>query len=133
MRALKITPPCQPSEHLNFGEIKATEILVSWGGGMGGANKTYYTTKNNGGDYTLLDGSVITLNPEFIVHKKKVKLVKMVTDTTKHTNYHEDNSIKTVVTEIFKLEHGQEYIVDYNGMAKKSDAVIFRDYTETPK
>jgi len=82
MKTLEIGLPCAPGELISNEEIKTTEILVSWGGGMGGANKRYYATSKNGNEYTLIDGDKIKLNPNFIVHEKEVRLVKNITTNT---------------------------------------------------
>ena len=72
---------CTPSLIMNTKEIKATKILISFGGGMGGASQKLYAIKSTKkGDYLkveLIDGTTREINPRFIVYKKPVKLLRI--------------------------------------------------------
>jgi hypothetical protein len=113
----KIGKPCSPSKHISDELIQATEVLASWGGGMGGASKKYYFTNNNGNSWTDLVGEEMFINPEFIVHKRKVRIVKTVTDTTGHSNYHQPTCKYSETTRHILLPYGYDYrcIMDYTG------------------
>jgi hypothetical protein len=109
--------PCSPSFlSIPTQIIQATSFLVSYGGGIGGANKTYYATDyyaepeiNGFYQLTLIDGSKVSINPRFIVETQKVNLIKITTDTTPHSNYHTIKCKKSLSIEWFKLEDDEEF------------------------
>ena len=135
MDKIKIRKPCSPSTVKEFKEIKATEILVSWGGGMGGASKSYYATEVNGDELTLLPhGEKITINPKFIVHSKSVTFVKLVTDVTAHRNYSERTCKSSISTHYNLIPFGREYYIDEVGSAGTNDTTIaYLSHHETIK
>ncbi len=127
MKTYRVGKPVSPSNNLETILLKAKEILITYGGGMGGANKTYYVTKVNGNEYTLITGEVIKLNKDFIVRERDVKLVKVTTDTTEHSNYRSITCKQSIVVAYHLLEFNQEYV---SGEVNESDQnVIYRDLT----
>ena len=117
MKKLQIGLSCTPSHVVSHEIIKVTEVLISFGGGMGGANKTYYCTNVQKGDpfylLTKLNNEVKKVNPNFIVEMGDIRLVKLVTDVTAHKRYHDKSQPETIDTEYFKLRQGEDYeIVD---------------------
>ena len=108
MKTYEIGYPCSPSNNISHETIKATEILVTWGGGMGGSSKRYYALSKNGkNEFKLLDGDTIKINQEYIVHEKKVTIIKVVTDITAHSNYHKKTCNKAIKTEYILLNFGE--------------------------
>ena len=109
--------PCSPSFlSIPTQIIQATSFLVSYGGGIGGANKTYYATdctvdatKIGFYQLTLIDGSKVSINPRFIVETQKVNLIKITTDTTPHSNYYSIKCKQSISIEWFKLEDDEEF------------------------
>ena len=109
--------PCSPSFlSIPTQIIQATSFLVSYGGGIGGANKTYYATDyyaeqaiNGFYQLTLIDGSKVNINPRFVVEKQVVNLIKITTDTTPHSNYHTIKCKQSISIEWFKLEDDEEF------------------------
>jgi hypothetical protein len=109
--------PCSPSFlSIPTQIIQTTSFLVSYGGGIGGANKTYYATdctvdatKIGFYQLTLIDGSKVSINPRFIVEKQVVNLIKITTDTTPHSNYHTIKCKQSILIEWFKLEDDEEF------------------------
>jgi hypothetical protein len=109
--------PCSPSFlSIPTQIIQATSFLVSYGGGIGGANKTYYATDyyaepeiNGFYQLTLIDGSKVSINPRFIVETQKVNLIKITTDTTPHSNYYSIICKQSISIEWFKLEDDEEF------------------------
>ena len=94
MKTYVIGLPCSPSVSLGHSEIPVTEVLISYGGGMGGANQTYYTTlidKESDEHFftlTLFDDKKVKINPAFIVSlTPNITLVEHVVDATGHANY----------------------------------------------
>ena len=108
--------PCSPSFlSIPTQIIQATSFLVSYGGGIGGANKTYYATDyyaepeiNGFYQLTLIDGSKVSINPRFIVEKQVVNLIKITTDTTPHSNYYSIICKQSISIEWIKLEEDEE-------------------------
>jgi hypothetical protein len=90
----KIGLPCTPSKHVSQEIKKGTKIVISFGGGLGGANRTIYAktvkeVKKFG--IPMLEivpffGEQEELNPQFIVATQDCQIVKDVTDTTMHSN-----------------------------------------------
>lgn len=115
METLEIGLTCSPAKHVSNKVIKAYEILVSWGGGIGGANKTYYATKikilSNYTIITLLTGEEIELNRNFIVHTKNVTIVISVIDITEHINYSEYKYRKAIQTNYVLLNFNENYVI----------------------
>jgi hypothetical protein len=109
--------PCSPSFlSIPTQIIQATSFLVSYGGGIGGANKTYYATDyyaepeiNGFYQLTLIDGSKVSINPRFVVETQKVNLIKITTDTTPHSNYYSIICKQSISIEWFKLEDDEEF------------------------
>jgi hypothetical protein len=108
--------PCSPSFlSIPTEIIQTTSFLVSYGGGIGGANKTYYATDyyaepeiNGFYQLTLIDGSKVSINPRFIVEKQVVNLIKITTDTTPHSNYYSIICKQSISIEWIKLEEDEE-------------------------
>jgi hypothetical protein len=131
MEKLKIGLPCSPSKRISVETIKATEILVSYGGGLGGTSKTYYFTEKNSDTYTLVNGEVIRLNSNFIVMEKPIVLVKQITDTTNHSNYRSTKYKKTILTEYYKLKYEQDFeILDKYNSESRNKVILTDLYTE---
>jgi hypothetical protein len=109
--------PCSPSFlSIPTQIIQATSFLVSYGGGIGGSNKTYYATDyyaepeiNGFYQLTLIDGSKVSINPRFVVETQKVNLIKITTDTTPHSNYYAIKCKQSISIEWFKLEDDEEF------------------------
>lgn len=117
MKKIQIGLPCSPAHIVEHEMIKVTEVLISYGGGMGGASRTYFCTNVQKSDpfylLTRINTEVKKVNPRFIVEMGDIRIVKVVTDTTAHKNYHGGNHPKTLKTEYFRLRHGEDYeIVD---------------------
>ena len=108
--------PCSPSKIIGQKVIKAKRILITYGGGMGGANKTYYFTKQKklaDGllQLTLVDGKKVEVNPFFIVDKNDCKILQLKTDITAHCNYH-SNTLGTkskIETEYIYLDENETF------------------------
>jgi hypothetical protein len=109
--------PCSPSFlSIPTEIIKTTSFLISYGGGMGGANKTYYATNCTVDattigffQLTLIDGTKVSINSRFLVEKQIVILIKITTDTTEHSNFYSKTCNQSIVIEWFKLEEDEEF------------------------
>lgn len=93
MKQVVIGLSCSPSNIIGQKIIKAKRILITYGGGLGGTNKTYHFTKQktlSDGliQLTLLDGKKVDINPFFIVSKNDCKMLRLESDITAHCNYH---------------------------------------------
>ena len=112
---LKFSLICSPSHIVDKSLIDATKIVTSFGGGMGGSNKTYYATDI---DYsrkplelviTDVSGRVFTLGYNFIVSQENVQLLKLVHNTTAHQNYREKKFKKYIVTQYSVIYTDDKY------------------------
>jgi len=136
MKKIIIAKNCSPSRMLSSKEVNATKILISYGGGMGGANKTYYCNSIvRGSDLTdnftlnLISGEVKEINPNFIVEISAVKLVILVIDVTEHTYYNPEKASKCIRTVITELKFNQDYEISETKSSTNSEQVILDDIT----
>lgn len=104
--------PCSPSKQVSFTDKeKGTKIKISYGGGMGGANRTIYAKeikeiKKFG--IPMLEiipffGEQEELNPQFIVASQECKMGIQVVDTSAHSNFNDGGNKTTGVTRFFEL------------------------------
>jgi hypothetical protein len=97
MKVLEIGLPCSPSKRIEDKVLTVTEVLITFGGGMGGSSRKYYVMSIEDNKYTLVSGEVIKLNPRFIVSEREVRIVKQVIEAN------------SLITEFILLKHGEEY------------------------
>jgi hypothetical protein len=103
-----ISAPCSPSTQIDSKSIEVVKIIITFGGGMGGANQTFYANrvdKTSDGMLSVetVDGRKLELNPRYIVSKEVTNILKVVTDTTEHSNYHEKTCKYSERTEFFDV------------------------------
>lgn len=118
MKTLLVGKVCSPSTIISNEVLEMERILVSYGGGMGGANKEYYTSKIKKEGELLkiitLEGQKLSLNPRFIVEIEETKVLKVKTDTSAHSNYHDETCKKSIVTQYFNMSgYDNLKFVDY--------------------
>ena len=140
MEKMKIGLSCSPSKILSHEKMSVTKVLLTYGGGMGGASETHYCTDvlervtDTPVSYTRLTtikGEVIEVNPRYIVKKTKVNLVKMVDDSTAHANYYAPKVKKSISINFIELQQGQDYEVDSTSYESRKN-VIHTDGEITP-
>jgi|LakMenEpi03Aug12_release.lakeMendotaPanAssembly.Ray.scaffolds.fasta_scaffold159952_6 hypothetical protein len=110
-KVIKISNGCSPSTHVSDELIPVNRVLITYGGGMGGANEKIYTTAIHkeqaiNGMWRMIDitnGMERDVNPRFIVSVDKVNVVKVITDITEHTNYHEVVCIENILTRLIDI------------------------------
>ena len=111
-----IGKPVSPSTILSAEEIKVEQIVLSYGGGMGGTTRTLYAvsrTKVEDNFYalTLIDGKELEVGISFVVSKEPKKIVKLHTDKTLHSNYHKIVCRKSEMLEYILLEVDESFII----------------------
>ena len=80
-KTIKIGKPSGSARLVENSEMKVDEVMISYGGGMGGGNQTFYgiLLKQKEGEktqhLTTVSGRGIDLNPRWIVKREKVTLV----------------------------------------------------------
>lgn len=115
MKTIKIGLPVAPAKNIDITEIKIVEILISYGGGMGGVNETFYAIgikkKEKVTNIKNFDSREIVINNDFIVKTEAKKLVKVVTDTTAHTNHKNMKCNKSIVRCWYKVNSNENYEV----------------------
>lgn len=122
MAVIKIGRPCSPSTVKSVDKLTATMIVVSYGGGIGGANTTYYCSEAAWNPEEvgfmrvkdLFTGDSIDINSRFIVTKKIVTLIKRVTDATAWANYNKVVCKSSIRTDYFEIGN-KDTIVQYDG------------------
>lgn len=103
-----ISAPCSPSVQIESKNIEVMKIIITFGGGMGGSNQTFYANKvikTSDGMLFIetVDGRELELNPRYIVLKEKTIILKVVTDTTAHSNYNQKTCNYSERTEFFDV------------------------------
>jgi len=89
---------CTPATMVDTQELGATEILISYGGGMGGANQTIYALDykldkdNSLYNIEVLDGTTTKINKDFIVKIQDKTIIRTETDVRKRSD-----GFKTIV------------------------------------
>lgn len=106
-RNFTIGLPCSPSTRTNQEIKQVKEIMVTFGGGMGGSSTTYYgdIISDEDGFINIKDfqNETIKLNKLHIVHIKDKQLVFTETDTTEHTNYREKQCDSSSINQVFAI------------------------------
>ena len=108
---------CSPSEITDTQELSVTEFLVSYGGGMGGANQTHYALdyKTNDDKFyvlELLNGNQIKINPRFVVSMQDKKVLRIENDVTAHTNYHKQVCKQFIIVNYYAMDKSDTYIIN---------------------
>lgn len=103
-----------PSKTKDHSTLDVTSLLVSYGGGMGGANVTYYAqdiVKENESELEVecIDGRTMTLNKNFIVKREPVKVLKQIVDITAHANYHKTTCKEKLFVRFVKFYTNEEF------------------------
>ena len=103
-----ISAPCSPSIRIDSKNIEVAKIIITFGGGMGGANQAFYANKVDKTTDGMLsietvDGRELELNPRYVVSKEKTIILKVVTDTTQHSNYNQKTCNYSERTEFFDV------------------------------
>jgi len=138
---LKIGLSCSPSKILSHEKVKVIKVLVSWGGGMGGASESYYClsidkTIDTGKfwELTFLDGKTKNVNPTFVVSFEDEILVKVVSDITEHMNYRQKTCKKSITTEYILLYPYKDYEITNDYTARHDGALeskVVKRFSET--
>lgn len=121
----KIGLSCSPSRHIGHEIISAKKILMSFGGGMGGANTTFYV-KDEEIKYNehgmakvvnVFNGDEFEINAKYVVKSNSLKLLIAKSDNTAHANFNKVICKKSEEIRVFelpnnfgKLEFVSEYI-----------------------
>ncbi len=112
--------PCTPSVIEGHNKRQATLIKISFGGGLGGANKTIYSVSEKDNNHITHEGKKIFINPDYIVYKEYVTLVTLTTKVDNHSYY----KGVTKIEETFALEEGDSYIINYQRYTSRTDSRI---------
>ena len=93
MKEIIIGSPCSPSEFIDRKIIECFKVLVSWGGGIGGANRSEFLTEDVPlGNDTIVErktifGETVRINTRFVVCSRQTKVVRDEWNTLPHANY----------------------------------------------
>lgn len=106
MATIVLGLPCTPSKFISADLKLGYKILISYGGGMGGANRTIYAYVNEQTisvlenvtakfiNFTNINNEEVTINTDFIVMVSKCNLVTTKIDATEHYNYGKETKQK---------------------------------------
>lgn len=133
MRTLIVGKPCSPSIKISDEVIEMKRVLITYGGGMGGANKSYYTKEikkeqaiNGQWQIKTIDGKQINLMPNFVVEVEETKILKLVTDVTGQRNFSKKVCNKSILTEYFDLSGFDDYNIDID-YSSRDNKIIFKE------
>jgi len=131
-KKIKIGLTCVPCKVIDKQELEAEEILVSYGGGMGGANVKYYaswrddlTDDDDFCSITTLTGKVITIGKKWIVSFEDIKLQMVKYDCTEQRNSQKNRACKSCIETyyyIIRADEVAEITTDYIGIDKPAYA-----------
>jgi hypothetical protein len=135
MKTVTIGLPCTPSKNISKEEMKVTEILVSWGGGMGGSSQRLYGKVLLGATeeclvFQTIQGEEIEIGTKYIVTKKSVTLVKIVTDVTAHWNYTNIRCKEAIETEYILKPFDVEFVFNFNNYSSRTELKSVYRYTD---
>ena len=126
---------CSPSTITDVQELAVTKFLVSYGGGMGGANQTHYALdyKKTKDYYVLylLNGNTIEINPRFVVSKQDKKVVRIETDATGHGNYGGKTCKKSILIHHYAMDISDTFTVDKSDYISKMPPSILTEKYKT--
>jgi len=130
MKTIKIGKSCTPSKLLDVDMINATQVLMSYGGGMGGVNKKWYIKANiDPRENGLIEveraiddvpkthkeavslGEFIILNTNFIAEAREVRIVIITIDVTEWYKIRKGECKKAIETKYVVLYKGEDYTV----------------------
>ena len=103
--------PCTPSEHVSQTTEPATQLTLSYGGGMGGSKREIYAKsikEIQKFGMTMLEVTPFfeepeEVNPKFIVASQECKIVTDIVNTTGHSNYNKQTCTRSTITRYFRI------------------------------
>lgn len=125
--------PNSPSKIHSTKTIKATKILYSYGGGMGGASKYIYCTEYSEYDgmyiCSTIEGLTIKLNKRFVVLIEDGIILEHVTDSLDYINYKQIEYKKYLIYRYFWIPINCDYnLSDKTG--RSPEKIYFIEETE---
>ena len=124
--------PCTPSKKIEEERYDAKAVKLTYGGGMGGGNESFYI-KEKQIEYDahgiakvtkFFTGAVIEINVKYVVHSHDINLLFVKFDTTAHRNEGE-YSYKEII-QIYEIPTNAvvEFIDNYHGDVRNSNATL---------
>lgn len=115
--------PCSPATRVGYEIINAKKILLTYGGGLGGANITVYATDkeivyNEHGIAHVIDiftDKEVEINTKYVVKAENLRLIVDKIDITAHANYHKVNCKSHILTRVLELPSDFGKPIFYNG------------------
>lgn len=134
-KRIEIGKPCSPSTILGTEEIKATKVVISYGGGMGGSSRTLYAKKikkveDNFYKLTLIDDKIEEVGINFVVSKRAKTILKLSVDRTAHANYHKHTCNKQISVQYFEFDSDEEYTIVDKSLSVSTNNIQTDIYAE---
>ena len=128
-----IGKPCSPSKLVKIEDLSLIKIKLTYGGGMGGANRTLYVEEIQSETEKELvvktfDNEIVTINKDYIVYREPIKAVLHVTDSTEHSNYHSKQVNSSVITSLYELSVNTNW--EYDDKMNHDNPKPFYSHTE---
>ena len=128
--------PVSPATFIERSTKNVTEILISHGGGMGGASYRKYgtiITRNDNGFliFETFLGERIEINQRWVVSIEDKQLIEIIVDVTEHSNYHKHTCEKHITTECCIVDLSDEVV--FNDSFDHDDRNIIYSHKEITK
>ncbi len=128
--------PCSPANFIKKSTKTVTEILISHGGGMGGASYKKYGTiiKRHDNGFLKFEtflGEQIEINLSWVVSIENKQLIEIIVDVTEHSNYHKHTCEKHITTECCIVDLSDEVV--FNDSFDHDDRNIIYSHKEITK
>ena len=137
IKVIEIGLPCTPAKHIRATLLKTIKLLVTYGGGMGGASRVLHCTKMDVTDesfytVTLLTGETRRINPAYIVEESYPEVIEVLTDITEHVNHRSKECERAYQTRFIELPYGSIHkrVGHYISDSDMKDAKIILNFTE---
>lgn len=125
--------PCAPSRKVGEEKHHAKKVLLTYGGGMGGAHKDIfikdkeikYNTHGIAKVTNIFTNEIIEINAKYVVSANDIDLLFMKFDTTAYSNYHTQKYKYTEIIQVFAIPKGAitKFVSDYHAPKSKVECV----------
>jgi hypothetical protein len=138
MKNIQIGLNCTPSKITHHGKIKGLELLITYGGGVGGSKNLLYAQSwqelDNGFiQITQLNGEMMKVNRLNIVTQKRINIVRVTHDLTEYANHTSKkvDSSHHIAYYVLPFARSYEIVNEYFGYSKQPTvAYSYDDITD---
>ena len=140
-KVLNFGLPCSPAKKVEEERHHAKKVLLTFGGGMGGAHRDIfikdkdikYNTHGIAKVTNIFTNEVMEINSKYVVSANDIDLLFMKFDTTAHSNYHTRKYKYTETIQVFEIPKNAvvKFISDFH--ADKSKVTCVETFNKDEK